>query len=141
MGGQPYRGVGANYFDLLLRVLHDPANTSSLDGLERLGKSGIPFVRFAVAYDAPVEAVSGRSGAVLPPFRPGCRGRKRANVGLIPSVFWSFMSFPDLVKEPRPMGNPHSRTIALMREVVGAIVERYKDSSAIWAWEFGNERT
>src|SRR5262245_9709512 len=50
--GKLYRGVGANYFDLFLRVLHDPTNTSSLRGLERLGKAGIPFVRFATTYGA-----------------------------------------------------------------------------------------
>ena len=48
---QPYRGVGANYFDLLLRPLHSSTNTTTLDGLKQLGKAGIPFVRFAVGYD------------------------------------------------------------------------------------------
>src|ERR1017187_692389 len=48
---RPYRGVGANYFDLFLRVLHDPTNRTSIDGLEQLGRAGIPFVRFAVAYN------------------------------------------------------------------------------------------
>ena len=31
-GGHPYRGVGANYFDLFLRILADPTNTTSLKG-------------------------------------------------------------------------------------------------------------
>jgi hypothetical protein len=37
---QPYRGVGANYFDLFLRVLHEPTNTTSIQGLGQLGRSG-----------------------------------------------------------------------------------------------------
>ena len=35
---------------LFRRGLHDPNNTTSLDGLRRLGEADIPFVRFAVGY-------------------------------------------------------------------------------------------
>ena len=35
--GKPYRGIGANYFDLFARVLHDPKDTSHRQGLARLG--------------------------------------------------------------------------------------------------------
>ncbi len=139
--GRPYRGVGANYFDLLIRVLQDPANTSSLDGLERLGKAGIPFVRFAVAYDTRQwKLLLDDRDEFFRRFDLVVRAAERAEVGLIPSFFWHFMSFPDLRDEPRDQwGNPGSRTIALMRDVVAQIVERYKDSPAVWAWEFGNE--
>jgi hypothetical protein len=138
---QPYRGVGANYFDLFLRVLHEPTNHTSLDGLGRLGRAGIPFVRFAVAYadthwriflDQPEEFFR-RLDLVV-------QAAERAKVGLIPSFFWSFMALPDLVHEPRDQwGNPDSKSSALMRHIVSAIVERYKSSPALWAWEFGNE--
>ena len=100
--GQPYRGVGANYFDLLIRVLHDPANTSSLDGLERLGKADIPFVRFAVAYDNQEwKLFLDDRDEFFRRFDLVVRTAERANVGLIPSFFWHFMSFPDLADEPR----------------------------------------
>ena len=138
---QPYRGVGANYFDLFLRVLHEPANRTSINGLGRLGRAGIPFVRFAVAYneadwkiflDQPEEFFRRLDSVV--------QAAEQAKVGLIPSFFWSFMSFPDLIREPRDQwGNPDSKTSALMRQIVRDIVERYKNSPALWAWEFGNE--
>jgi len=139
--GQRYRGVGANYFDVFLRTLHEPTNTTSIDGLEKLGQAGIPFARFAVAYDEADwrifldhrEEFFRRLDAVV-------AAAERAKVGLIPSFFWSFMSFPDLSQEPRDQwGNPESKTCALMRRIVGAIIDRYKDSPALWAWEFGNE--
>jgi hypothetical protein len=140
-GSRPYRGVGANYFDLFLRVLHDPANKTSIDGLEQLGRAGIPFVRFAVAYseadwriyfDQP-EVFFHRLDVVV-------QAAKRANVGLIPSFFWNPMSFPELARETGDQwGNPDSKTSAMMRSVVGSIIERYKYSSELWAWEFGNE--
>lgn len=138
---QPYRGVGANYFDLLVRVLHDPTNRTSLEGLGRLGRAGIPFVRFAVAYDnADWKIYRDQREEFFRRFDAVVQAAERAKVGLIPSFFWSFWSFPDLVGEPRDQwGNPDSKTSALMRQVVGEIVERYKNSPALWAWEYGNE--
>jgi hypothetical protein len=138
---EPYRGVGANYFDLFLRVLHEPTNGTSLEGLRQLGRAGIPFVRFAVAYDdADWRIFLDQREEFLRRLDLVVRAAERANVGLIPSFFWSFMSFPDLANEPRDQwGNPDSKTSGLMRQIVSEIVERYKNSPALWAWEFGNE--
>jgi hypothetical protein len=138
---RPYRGAGANYFDLFLRVLHDPTNRTSIDGLEQLGRAGIPFVRFAVAYnEADWKIYFEQPEEFFRRLDLVVRAAKRANIGLIPSFFWSFMSFPDLAREPCDQwGNPDSKTSAMMRTVVGSIVERYQHSSELWAWEFGNE--
>jgi hypothetical protein len=138
--GRPYRGVGANYFDLFLRVLHEPTNTSSLRGLERLGNAGIPFVRFATTYGAADlriyfeqrEEYFRRLDLVV-------RAAERSKVGLIPSMLWT-PELPDLAGEHRDQwGNPESKTLAMMRQYVGDVVVRYKDSPALWGWEFGNE--
>ena len=138
---QPYRGVGANYFDLFLRVLHQPTNGTSLKGLRRLGQAGIPFVRFAVAYDNnDWQIFLHRREDFFRGLDAVVQAAEQAKVGLIPSFFWSFMSVPDLVNEPRDQwGNPGSKTTALMRQVVSEIIERYGRSPALWAWEFGNE--
>ena len=107
--GRPYRGVGANYFDLFLRRLHEPTNSTSLEGLRQLGGAGIPFVRFAVAYDnADWSLYLDRREACFQQFDAVVRAAEEAHVGLIPSFFWSFQSFPDLVHEPRDQwGNPN----------------------------------
>jgi hypothetical protein len=50
------------------------------------------------------------------------------------------MDLPDAVGEHRDQWeNPQSKTLGTMRQYVGDLVRRYKDSPAIWAWEFGNE--
>ena len=65
---------------------------------------------------------------------------ERHGIGLVPSLFWSLACVPDFVGEPmNQWGNPESKTIGFMREYVREVVSRYKDSAAIWAWEFGNE--
>ena len=86
--GQPYRGVGANYFDLFLRILHQPGATSSLQGLKVLADAGIPFVRlggnFSHAdwkiYLNDREEYFRRMDRVV-------REAERVKVGLIPSLF------------------------------------------------------
>lgn len=141
LDSRPYRGVGANYFDLFIRLLHDPANTTSLEGLARLGQGGIPFVRFGVAYSAKDwQLFFSDREEFFRRFDRVVRAAEDAHVGLIPSIFWNFMVFPDLAGETRDQwGNPASQTCARMREVVAAFTERYKASPALWAWEFGNE--
>lgn len=139
--GRPYRGVGANYYDLFGRVQKDATNTTSLLGLKQLAGAGIPFVRFAVgAYYAPdwklyldqPEDYFRRLDLVV-------RKAEEAKIGLIPSLFWT-LAPSDVVQDPLDQwGNPESQTHALMRRFTADVVRRYRDSPAIWAWEFGNE--
>jgi hypothetical protein len=139
--GRPYRGVGANYYDLFLRLLHNPTNTTSLDGLKQLGAAGIPFVRFGLGYNAADwNMFFNEPDKFFRAFDQVVQTAEREHVGLIPSFFWRFKVFPDLAGEPCDQwGNPDSKTTALARQLVGAVIERYKNSPAIWAWEFGNE--
>lgn len=139
--GKPYRAVGVNYFDLFLRVLRAPTNTASLTGLQQLGQAGIPFVRFAVGYhDADWNLFFVNRDEYFRRLDLVVQTARRAKVGLIPSLFWNFQSFPALAREPGDQwGVSGSKTSDMMREFVGAVVERYKDTPEIWAWEFGNE--
>jgi hypothetical protein len=139
--GRPYRGVGANYFDLFLRVLHEPTNTSSLRGLEQLGKAGIPFVRFATAYGAAdFKVYFEQREEYLRRLDLVVRAAERSKVGLIPSMLWTF-ELPDLASEHRDQwGNPNSKTLAMMRQYVGDVVARYKDSPPLAGKEFAAYR-
>jgi hypothetical protein len=123
--GHPYRGVGCNYFDLFTRVLNNPTNTSSLVGLERLAKAGIPFVRFAGPYSAKEwRFYLDNKGEYFRRFDLVVRTAGKNNIGLIPSLFWS-LSLCEVVGEKRDQwGNPQSRTLALMRQYTGEVVNR-----------------
>ena len=140
--GRPYRGVGANYFSLFARVLKDPEDKSSLEGLTALSRAGVPFVRFMCGGFWPVEqrlylkdpeAYFKRLDLVV-------RCAEENKIGLIPSLFWHVSTVSDLVGEPLDqLGNPEGKSIALIRRYTAEVVERYKNSPAIWGWEFGNE--
>jgi hypothetical protein len=138
--GHPYRGVGANYFDLFLRILADPTNTTSLKGVEQLSHAGIPFVRFATMYSAgDMRFFYDQRQEYFRRLDLVVQVAERYDLGLIPSLNWT-LDVSEVAKEPRDQwGNPQSQTIKLMRQYVGEIVARYRGSPAIWAWEFGNE--
>lgn len=143
LNGVPYRGMGVNGYDLFVRTIEKPSSTNSLDDFFRpLAERGIPFVRFSACGYWPVEwglyrtnpaAHFARMDAVV-------AAAARHKIGLIPSLFWHGPTVPDVVGEPfSSWGDSKSRTRALMREYTAAVVRRYRDSEAVWAWEFGNE--
>ena len=138
--GQPYRGIGANYCDLFLRVLSNPGDTSSLVGLERLAKADIPFVRFSGPYTASEwRLYRDNKYEYFRRFDLVVRTAEKNGIGLIPSLFWT-LALCEMVGETRDQwGIPQSKTLALMRQYTGEVVNRYKNSPAIWGWEFGNE--
>jgi len=138
--GQPYRGVGCNYFDLFLRVLNNPEDSSSLAGLERLAQAGIPFVRFAGPYSSKDwRLYRNDKDEYFRRLDRVVRTAEKSGIGLIPALFWT-LSLCETVGETRDQwGNPQSKTLELMRQYTGEVVSRYKNSPALWAWEFGNE--
>jgi hypothetical protein len=140
--GKPYRGIGVNYFDLFGRTLRNPADTSSRENLKALHKAGIPFVRFMCGGFWPAdqklylqdrEAYFQRLDAIV-------KTAEESGVGLIPSLFWHLPTVSDLAGEHLDeLGNPESKSIAYIRRYTEEVVARYKDSPAVWGWEFGNE--
>ncbi|MDD2600556.1 MAG: cellulase family glycosylhydrolase [Kiritimatiellae bacterium] len=140
--GQQYCGMGVNYFSLFYRSLKKRDDLSYVEGLEALAEAGIPFVRFMACGFWPVdwelylndkEGYFSQLDAVV-----SCAERNQ--IGLIPSLFWNMATVPDIVGEPMDqLGDPGSKTIAFIRQYTSEIVQRYKDSPAIWGWEFGNE--
>jgi len=140
--GQPYRGIGINYFSAFNRTLDNPEDTSYREGFDELAQRGIPFIRFAACgfwpknwtcYIEDKEAYFTLMDGLV-------KAAEEKGLGLIPSLFWYDACVPDLVGEPRGQwGNSDSKTIAFMRQYTREVVTRYLNSPAIWAWEFGNE--
>ncbi|PIZ33495.1 MAG: hypothetical protein COY42_29915 [Armatimonadetes bacterium CG_4_10_14_0_8_um_filter_66_14] len=140
--GEVYRGLGVNYCDLFQELVHNGDDTRTLDGLTFLGQKKIPFVRFWSCgfwpsdwdlYFADKDEWFRRLDLVV-------RTAEEAGVGLIPDLFWRTETYPDLFEEfMQDWANPDSKTRAFMSTYVKEVVTRYKDSSAIWGWEFANE--
>ncbi|MBI4556357.1 MAG: cellulase family glycosylhydrolase [Candidatus Hydrogenedentes bacterium] len=140
--GLPYRAIGINYFSAFSRRLQNPDDTSYRQGFADLAKRGISFVRFMACGYWPVDwkLYQSNKEAYFKLLDDVVRAAEETGIGLIPSLFWYPAGISDLVREPRNQwGNPSSKTLAFMRQYTQEMVERYKDSSAIWVWEFGNE--
>lgn len=140
--GKPYRGIGVNCFNLFYRTLCDPSNTSYRDSLKVLRERGIPFARICGggywASDYKLYRENRRLYFKL--LDRVVDAAEENGIGLIPSFFWFVAGVPDLTGEPvSAWGDPHSKTTEFMRTYVRETVTRYRNSPAIWAWEFGNE--
>ncbi len=140
--GRPFRGIGVNYFNALGRHLADANNTTYDAGFAALSEANIPFARLAgcgfwprdqkLYLDNPEE--------FFRRFDDVVRSAEKHGIGLIPSLFWTTATAPDLMGEPvNQWGNPQSKTHEYMRKYVRDVVTRYRNSPAIWGWEFGNE--
>ncbi len=140
--GTPFRGIGINYFSAFSRTLANPKDTSYREGFDELAKRGIPFVRFMACAFWPRDWKLYREDkdAYFQLMDGVVEAAEEKGIGLIPSLFWNMATCSDLVDEPcNQWGNPDSKTIIFMRTYTAEVVQRYKDSPAIWAWELGNE--
>lgn len=144
--GVAYRAIGVNYFDLFYAMLTEGPDAEgtyrTIEGLRFLGERGVPFARFSAGGFWPVdwdlyfsdkEEWFARLDLVV-------ATAEEVGVGLIPSVFWRVNTFPELFGEYREAwADPSSLTRQFMATYTNEILARYKDSPAIWGWEFGNE--
>ncbi len=142
--GNPYRGVGVNYFNAFIRTLDEGslADTSYREGFRYLQARNIPFVRFAVNGYWPKnwDLYRHQPERFFQNLDAFVHAAEEFDIGLIPSFFWHTPTVPDLVGEPvNQWGNPDSETHKLMRQFVREVVVRYRHSPAIWGWEQGNE--
>ena len=140
--GKAYYGIGANYYSALATVLENPLDTTLEGNLAALSAVGIPFIRFnAGAYWPNTwKLYRDHRADFLARFDRVVRAAEKEHIGLIPSFFWNAQSVPDLVGEPLlALTDPGSKSVAFVRQYTAEIVKRYRNSPAIWAWEFGNE--
>jgi hypothetical protein len=140
--GRPYRGIGINYFNPFLRHLQSSKDTSYEAGFETLASAKIPFARFCGCgfYPSEQKLYEKNPSEFFRRFDDIVHTAERNGIGLIPCLFWTHSTVPDLVGESMDQwGNPQSKTHEYMRRYVHDVVTRYRGSPAIWGWECGNE--
>lgn len=140
--GKPFYGIGVNYFNAFYRTIINSNDKTYTEGFKYLSENKIPFIRFTANGFWPSELKlyqtnKTRYFTLLDEF---VKAAETNGIGLIPSLFWFYAAVPDLMGEHmNQWANPDSKTIAFMRTYTAEVVSRYKDSPAIWGWEFGNE--
>jgi len=146
--GRPFYGIGINYFNVLIRRtgLEGRAVTGPDiaygQGFRTLREYEIPFIRFCAGgfYPKDWDLYRTDKEAYFKIFDSLIADAEKYGIGLIPSLFWNYATVPDMAGEPiNQWGNPQSKTHEFMRQYTTEVVSRYKNSPAIWGWEFGNE--
>ena len=145
--GKAVNAHGINYFNVFLTINNASVKGREDDmswkrGLETLSKNKVPFIRFSVFPFYPIDwkLYLEDKEAYFSNLDKVVREAERLNIGLIPSVFWVHYTLQDLLKEPvSAIGKENSKTRDFMRTYAREVITRYKDSPAIWGWEFGNE--
>lgn len=140
--GRPFSGIGANYDTLFGRLLQDKDDHSSLDNLGLLAAKGIPFVRFRACGFSPqnCQLYLNDRDEYFRRMDQVVRCAEQHHIGLVPSLFWRLATFAEVTSDPpRRLGDPNSKVSQFIKRYTREMVSRYKDSPAIWGWEFGNE--
>jgi len=142
LNGNQFKGVGVNYFSAFYRNLTDGTDTTYNAGFRYLKSQHIPFVRFMAGgyWASEWNLYLTNKPEYFAKLDKVVHSAEKIGIGLIPSLFWSYHTIPDIVKEPvNQWGNINSKTIAFMKQYIVEVVTRYKTSPAILGWEFGNE--
>ncbi len=139
---KPFKAIGVNYFDAFYRVLKNYEDESFIEGFKKLSESQIPFTRVMASGFWPKdwELYLKDREKYFSLLDKVVKTAEKYNVGLVLSLFWHYSTVPDIVGEPvSKWGDNESETIKFMKKYTAEVVTRYKDSPAVWVWEFGNE--
>ncbi len=141
LNGRPWRGVGVNYVAPTQAVLADGSYTPDAH-FAKLAEEEVPFVRLwgqgfwptnNALYESNKTEYFNRLDKVV-------ESAENHGVGVVMTIFWNVWTTPNMVGEGLGQwANPNSATRAHMETYVEEVVTRYRNSSAIWAWEFANE--
>ena len=143
LAGKRFCGFGVNYFGAFAHYWYDDYDhTPFVDAFAKLKAYGVDFIRmpFGGYWTDYYEAFAKDPEAVLRYLDRIVEEAERAHIGIIVSLFWHDTALPLYLGEHRSaMGDPDSDTVKFALDYTAAIVSRYADSPAVWAWETGNE--
>ena len=143
LAGKRFCGFGVNYFGAFAHYWYaDYDNTPFVEAFTKLKEYGVDFVRmpFGGYWTDYYEAFAQDPDAVLRYLDRVVEEAEKAHIGIIVSLFWHDTALPLYLGEHRSsMGDPESKTVKFALDYTAAIVSRYADSPAVWAWEIGNE--
>lgn len=150
---KPFAGLGINHYSLALNSMQDMGTggiTSTAADVAAIKQTwGLPFIRTSFGWYSRTSWYNfyyldkANYFAKLDELVSNC---EKYNIGLIPALFWDLRGFCDMTFDVygtfTPMSqlaNKSSNAWLLASTYITEVVNRYKESSAIWAWGLGNE--
>jgi hypothetical protein len=140
--GIPYRAIGVNFAEAVMRLLDDPNDTTVDEGFKILAQHNIPFVRLPGASwnSANMALYSSNPTQYFLKLDKLFTIAEKYSIGIIFSVF--FPDWPSGTNGERGLAvwdDTKSATHKLIATYIKDLVTRYKLSPALLVWEWGNE--
>jgi len=142
LAGKPFYGMGLCMYDGFLRTIDKQEYLPYTPSLKKLADNKIPFIRvpFCGYWANALKVYQNKPAEYFREMDLFVKTCEENKIGIIATLFWTKFSVPDVVGESvNQIGNPASKTMEYARKYIREVVNRYKNSPAIWGWEIGNE--
>ena len=142
LGGKPFYAFGENNYGTFARWTEGDDKDWFREAIPLFKEYNIPFIRCPFSGYSPdyYTAFDASPSKYLQMMDEVVKCAEENQLGLIVSLAWLEIAIPTHVGEKRSaFGDPNSKTIQYSKYYVSKIVERFKDSPAVWGWEIGNE--
>lgn len=135
--------MGVNTFSMFIDLLNEAKSEEEIENdLSLLSKYEIPFIRIPFCtwnstsyqmYDNDKEKFFEKMDIII-------KKAEEKKIGIIIDFFWNNSTVFYYNGEQRAdMGNKNSKSINFSKKYVTDIINRYKNSKALWGYEIGNE--
>lgn len=150
-GGAPFAGIGLNHWGAFINEISPLGIPSNYRADLPVIRStyGIPFIRVSLGFFSRETWYTGwylnqtAYIAKLDEFISYCES---VGIGCIVSLLWNARAFTDMCYDvygshsaPKDLAYKHTKAHGLFSQFVTQVVDRYKNSPAIYGWELGNE--
>ena len=142
LDGKPVYAYGVNYFEPFVNKRMSDPNYDLDKPFKSLRDNNIRVIRACLGpfYESAFSYYIYSPDDYFEALDAVIAAAEKYEIGIFASLMWNFTNLPDWVGEKVPsIGDPESETVKLAKKYFTDVVSRYKDSPAIWAWEFGNE--
>lgn len=142
--GKEFKGMGVDYYDGFIQLIETGNITDNTyaKNFKKLRGNNIPYIRISFSQYWPVlyKKYAENKKQYFEAMDSVVKAAEENGIGIIATLFWSPRGTSDYCDEPyNAWGDADSKTRAFMAEYVKEVVGRYKNSPAIWGWEFANE--
>lgn len=145
--GKEFYGLGVNYYSLFNYTFsHQWDTTVPCKALETLASYGVKAIRFSCEPPGTLGAAKWdwyyqRPERYYATLDTLVEKAEEVGIGLIVEFFGDLYSISDYYDEPLASAvlDENSKSSQFRRDYVREVVTRYKESPAIYGWEFGNE--
>ncbi|WP_251546627.1 cellulase family glycosylhydrolase [Pumilibacter intestinalis] len=145
--GKPFHGLGVNYYSMFNYCFSNKWSTEvPCAALEKLAEYDVKVIRFSCEPPSSLGAAKWdwyfqRKERYYETLDTIVKKAEEVGIGLLVEFFGDLHNISNYFEEPmgESVRDENSQSSQFRHDYVKEVVTRYKDSPAIYGWEFGNE--